>query len=102
VNFASFYFGRVAVLPFSLLWIPVSRGSPLLRLVGIPFERAVRYHIWLSICMIVLVSLHSIGYILLYASTGRAHLVCIIYILQAYLSYPYKSRTTFAKRFTNH
>jgi hypothetical protein len=75
VNFASFYFGRVAVLPFSLLWIPVSRGSPLLRLARVPFERAVRYHIWLSVCMIVLVSLHSIGYILLYACTGRAHLV---------------------------
>jgi hypothetical protein len=65
------------VLPFSLLWIPVSRGSPLLRLAGIPFERAVRYHIWLSVCMIVLVSLHSVGYILLYVSTGRAHLVYI-------------------------
>ena len=75
MNNVSFYFGRVAVVPFSLLWIPVSRGSPLLRLVGVPFERAVRYHIWLAVSMLVLVSLHSLGYVILYANTNRTHLV---------------------------
>lgn len=40
--------GRVAVLPISLLLIPVSRSSPILRAIDIPFEQAVKYHIWLG------------------------------------------------------
>ena len=77
VNSAAFYFGTAAIVPFSLLWIPVSRGSVLLRIVGIPFERAVRYHIWLANLMILLVTLHSIGYIVFYYYNGQAELVDI-------------------------
>ena len=77
VNSAAFYFGTAAIVPFSLLWIPVSRGSVLLRIVRIPFERAVRYHIWLANLMILLVTLHSIGYIVFYYYNGQAELVDI-------------------------
>ncbi|KAH7285666.1 hypothetical protein KP509_33G040000 [Ceratopteris richardii] len=71
VQSASYYFGTISIIPFSLLWIPVSRGSPLLRLIGLPFEHAVRYHIWLAVFMMVFVSLHSIGYIVLYMNTDQ-------------------------------
>jgi hypothetical protein len=70
-------FGEAALLPFALLWVPVSRGSPLLRAARIPFERAVRYHIWLAVTMILLLSVHSLGYIIMYAVTGQSHKVLI-------------------------
>ena len=69
LDYASYYLGLAAVVPFSLLWIPVSRGSVLLRIAGIPFERAVRYHIWLANLMVLLLTLHSIGYIVYYYYT---------------------------------
>ena len=76
----SFNFGRMAMLPFALLWIPVSRGSPLLRLLGIPFEQAVRYHIWLATSTMVMLTIHSVGYIVAYSYTDRKHLVsCLTY-----------------------
>ena len=75
----SFNFGRVAMLPFALLWIPVSRGSPLLRLARIPFEQAVRYHIWLAVSMMVMLTIHSVGYIITYSYTDRKHLVLLAF-----------------------
>ena len=67
----------MAMLPFALLWIPVSRGSSLLRLVGIPFEQAVRYHIWLAGSTMLMLTIHSVGYIVAYSYTDRDHLVCL-------------------------
>ena len=87
VNSAAFYFGTAAIVPFSLLWIPVSRGSVLLRIVGIPFERAVRYHIWLANLMVLLLTLHSIGYIVYYSYTGQPEQVMSYYVsTNAYMS----------------
>mgnify|MGYP000444519281 CR=1 FL=1 len=83
LHYAARYSGTAAVLPFSLLWIPVSRGSPLLRLVGVPFERAVRYHMWLAILMMGLLTFHSIGYILYYVKTNQADKV-VDYIMLSF------------------
>ncbi|KAI5076064.1 hypothetical protein GOP47_0008129 [Adiantum capillus-veneris] len=74
VNHAAYYFGTVAIVPFSLLWIPVSRGSPFLRLIGLPFEHAVKYHSWLAVLMMFFVTLRSIGYIVFYMHTGQTAL----------------------------
>lgn len=66
LNGASYYMGRAAMVSFSLLWIPVSRGSPFLRLINLPFENAIKYHIWLSVLTLSMLTLHSIGYIMYY------------------------------------
>ena len=68
---ASYYMGRSSMIPFSLLWIPVSRGSPFLRLMNVPFEQAVKYHRWLSILTLFMLTLHSTGYIIYYVATHR-------------------------------
>ena len=73
LHYAARYAGTVAILPFSLLWIPVSRGSPFLRLVGVSFERAVRYHMWLATLMMVFLTFHGLGYILYYVKTNQAN-----------------------------
>ncbi|MCO5609894.1 hypothetical protein L7F22_064128 [Adiantum nelumboides] len=73
-NYAVYYAGTAAIIPFALLWIPVSRGSPFLRLIGLPFEHAVKYHSWLSVLMMVLASVHSLGYIIFYSGTKQGYL----------------------------
>eukprot|EP00250_Pteridium_aquilinum_P019524 c24466_g1_i1 orf=499-2991(-) len=70
---ASYCMGRAAMIPFSLLWIPVSRGSPFLRLIKMPFEHAVKYHIWLSTLTLFMLTLHAVGYITYYVATHTAH-----------------------------
>ncbi|KAL2649831.1 hypothetical protein R1flu_017959 [Riccia fluitans] len=50
---------RAALIPFSLLWIPVTRGSPLLRVIRLPWEHAVRYHIWLAQITLTLFAAHA-------------------------------------------
>lgn len=69
---ASYCMGRAAMIPFCLLWIPVSRGSPFLRLIRMPFEHAVKYHIWLSMLTLFMLTLHGIGYVIYYAAAHRA------------------------------
>lgn len=53
------YLGIASLIPFALLWIPVSRGSPLLRVIGVPFEHAVKHHIWLGSLTIWLSAAHT-------------------------------------------
>ncbi|MCO5592454.1 hypothetical protein L7F22_046456 [Adiantum nelumboides] len=71
-GYAAYYMGRSAMIPFSLLWIPVSRGSPFLRLIKMPFEHAVKYHIWLSSLSLFMLVLHGILYIVYYVGTNNA------------------------------
>ncbi|BBN10086.1 ferric-chelate reductase [Marchantia polymorpha subsp. ruderalis] len=54
------YLGKAALIPFALLWIPVSRGSPFLRVTGVPFERAVKYHTWLGLMCVWILIAHGI------------------------------------------
>ncbi|KAG6557586.1 hypothetical protein Mapa_000862 [Marchantia paleacea] len=65
VEYVGIYLGKAAEIPMTLLWIPVSRASPLLRVTRIPFERAVKYHMWLgSACIWILIAhgLVFVGY----------------------------------------
>ncbi|KAH7404965.1 hypothetical protein KP509_15G051300 [Ceratopteris richardii] len=70
---AAEHLGRAAIIPFALLWIPVSRGSPILRLLNIPFEHAVKYHIWLATFTLVLLTGHSVSYIIYYCRLDTAY-----------------------------
>lgn len=51
--------GHAALLPMALLLVPVTRGSVLLRLVNVPFHKAVKYHKWLGHATLLLVMVHS-------------------------------------------
>eukprot|EP00850_Spirogloea_muscicola_P023419 SM000355S13186 [mRNA] locus=s355:81814:87185:+ [translate_table: standard] len=68
---ASVNIGWVGFLPLIVIFIPVTRGSALLRLCGIPYEQAVKYHRWLSVGHFVLELLHAIGYFSLWIDQKR-------------------------------
>ncbi|KAL8138018.1 hypothetical protein V2J09_004019 [Rumex salicifolius] len=40
--------GALGIICLALLFVPIARGSVLLRLINIPFENATRYHVWLG------------------------------------------------------
>ncbi|CAA6660249.1 unnamed protein product [Spirodela intermedia] len=54
----------------SFLFLPVARGSILLRLIDIPFEHATRYHVWLGNLTMMLFTLHGVGFIASWALQG--------------------------------
>ncbi|KAL2621508.1 hypothetical protein R1flu_001713 [Riccia fluitans] len=64
--------GRGWYLLMALLFFPISRGSPILRLVNVPFEHAVRYHRWLGHFSLWILLTHSITFSLhIYYTGGR-------------------------------
>ncbi|KAJ9550717.1 hypothetical protein OSB04_014762 [Centaurea solstitialis] len=55
-------FGSVGLICIAFLFLPVTRGSILLRLTSIPFEHATRYHVWLGHLTMTLFTLHGSCY----------------------------------------
>ncbi|EEF46631.1 ferric-chelate reductase, putative [Ricinus communis] len=64
-------FGLVGAFCLSFMFIPVSRGSVLLRLLNIPFEHAIRYHIWLGHLCMCLFTLHGSFYFIGWIMSGE-------------------------------
>ncbi|KAF7130024.1 hypothetical protein RHSIM_Rhsim10G0099300 [Rhododendron simsii] len=64
-------FGMIGLLCLAFLFLPVARGSVLLRLVDIPFEHATRYHVWLGHLTMLLFTLHGLFYVIAWALQGR-------------------------------
>ncbi|KAL5856331.1 hypothetical protein ACOSQ3_003789 [Xanthoceras sorbifolium] len=64
-------FGMLGLLCMAFLFLPVARGSVLLRLIDIPFDYAVRYHVWLGNLTILLFTLHGLFYVIGWAIQGR-------------------------------
>lgn len=62
--------GRAWYLPMALLFFPISRASPILRLLNMPFEHAVRYHRWLGHLSLWVLLTHSITFSLHIYYTG--------------------------------
>ncbi|KAL2613804.1 hypothetical protein R1flu_025496 [Riccia fluitans] len=62
------YFGKAALIPFALLWIPVSRASPFFRVTGVSFERVVKYHTWLGLICIWILIAHGIIFVAYFSS----------------------------------
>ena len=58
--------GLVAMIPISLLGVPLARSSALWRLVGLSYEEAVNFHRWLGILAVLLTSFHTLGYIIVW------------------------------------
>nr|XP_043628370.1 ferric reduction oxidase 7, chloroplastic-like isoform X2 [Erigeron canadensis] len=55
-------FGSIGLICLMFMFLPVARGSILLRVVNIPFEHATRYHIWLGHLTMTLFTLHGLCY----------------------------------------
>lgn len=65
------HLGFIGIICLNLLFLPVSRGSVLLRAIDIPFEHAVKYHMWLGHFMMTLFTLHGLSYIIAWYSEDR-------------------------------
>ncbi|KAK7843345.1 ferric reduction oxidase 7, chloroplastic [Quercus suber] len=63
-------FGTTGLYCLAFLFLPVARGSVLLRLIDIPFEHATRYHVWLGHLTMLLFTLHGLFYIIAWTIEG--------------------------------
>ncbi|GFP80424.1 ferric reduction oxidase 6 [Phtheirospermum japonicum] len=63
--------GLIGIFCLAFLFLPVSRGSIILRLIDIPFEHATRYHVWLGHLTMLLFTLHGLFYVIGWTIEGR-------------------------------
>ncbi|XP_030939081.1 ferric reduction oxidase 7, chloroplastic-like isoform X2 [Quercus lobata] len=63
--------GSIGLDCFAFLFLPVARGSVLLRLINIPFEQAIRYHVWLGHLTMLLFTLHGLLYLISWTIEGN-------------------------------
>lgn len=63
--------GSIGLDCFAFLFLPVARGSVLLRLINIPFEQAIRYHVWLGHLTMLLFTLHGLLYVISWTIEGN-------------------------------
>ena len=56
-------FGYAAIYCFAFVLLPIVRRSPLSRLLGTSFERAVKFHRWMGVLCFVFVTVHGAGMI---------------------------------------
>lgn len=70
------HLGFFGLICLNFLFLPVSRGSVLLRALDIPFEHAVKYHIWLGYFMMTCFTLHGHFYIIAWYSEDSLSKVC--------------------------
>lgn len=64
-------FGSIGLFCLGFLFLPVARGSILLRLIDIPFEHAAKYHVWLGHLTMMLFTVHGIFYVIAWALQGK-------------------------------
>ncbi|KAG9130336.1 hypothetical protein Leryth_004267 [Lithospermum erythrorhizon] len=64
-------FGFLGAMCLAFLFLPIARGSILLRLIDIPFEHATRYHVWLGHLTMLLFTLHGLSYVVAWAMQGQ-------------------------------
>lgn len=63
--------GMIGLFCMVFLFLPVARGSVLLRLIDIPFEHATRYHVWLGHLTMLLFTLHGLFYVIGWGMRGN-------------------------------
>ncbi|EYU34160.1 hypothetical protein MIMGU_mgv1a023886mg [Erythranthe guttata] len=68
---ASHRLALVANIALAFLFFPVTRGSSVLPLFGLTSEGSVKYHIWLGHIVMTLFTVHSLGYIVYWASVNQ-------------------------------
>ncbi|KAL0400713.1 UNVERIFIED_CONTAM: Ferric reduction oxidase 2 [Sesamum latifolium] len=63
--------GLVGNVCLSFLFFPVTRGSPILRLVGLTSESTIKYHIWLGHTLLTVFTAHGLCYSIFWANTHQ-------------------------------
>ena len=81
-SFASALLGCVLYFTIAVLFIPVARGSPILRMLDVPFEQAVKYHRWFGYLTVLVVFLHGATYAVYAAKIDHFKLVRVQAILE--------------------
>lgn len=110
--------GSVVAFTIAVLFIPVARGSPILRLMDVPFEQAIKYHRWFGYLTVVLVfvhgatlavalgGVHKIRLLLQWPYAGVSNLAgvisCVAGIIMGFTSVPYVRSRYFNTFFTMH
>ncbi|KAK0589546.1 hypothetical protein LWI29_015680 [Acer saccharum] len=69
-NIGGVSLGYIGIFCLAFLFLPIARGSILLRLMDIPFGHAARYHIWLAHLTVSLFLLHGICFMVEWAIEG--------------------------------
>ncbi|CAN6463163.1 unnamed protein product [Victoria cruziana] len=70
LDLVGLHFGSIGLFCTAFLFLPISRGSSLLRLIDIPFEHATRYHVWLGHVTMILFTLHGLCYVISWSMQG--------------------------------
>lgn len=65
--------GRVSVVLIVLLFLPVTRNSPILRILGLPFDQAVKYHKWAGYLLLAVLVGHGGAFVAVYAQKRTWH-----------------------------
>ncbi|KAJ0095583.1 hypothetical protein Patl1_16749 [Pistacia atlantica] len=60
----------IGIILLAFLFIPIARGSILLRLIDIPFGHAARYHVWLGHLTMLFFTLHGLCYVIEWSLQG--------------------------------
>lgn len=64
---AALMLGLVGNICLAFLFFPVTRGSSVLRLIGLTSESSIKYHIWLGHIVMTLFTAHGLCYIIFWA-----------------------------------
>jgi len=68
--------GQVAVAVLSALMFPVARSSPILQILGISWDKSIKFHRWAGITFMFFLFLHMVSsYIFLYTKSGWSGIV---------------------------
>ncbi|KAJ0038800.1 hypothetical protein Pint_23555 [Pistacia integerrima] len=65
-----FSLAQIGIILLAFLFIPIARGSILLRLIDIPFGHAARYHVWLGHLTMLFFTLHGLCYVIEWSLQG--------------------------------
>ncbi|XP_015878393.3 ferric reduction oxidase 2-like [Ziziphus jujuba] len=63
--------GLVGNICLAFLFFPVTRGSSILRLIGLTSESSIKYHIWLGHIVMTIFTAHGLCYIIFWTQTNQ-------------------------------
>lgn len=83
LQMSAYCFGLITLSCLAFLFLPITRGSILLRLIGIPFEHTTRYHVWLGNLVMFLSTMHGLCYMIVWTIRGivasEVSYFCLVY-----------------------
>lgn len=63
--------GLVGNICLAFLFFPVTRGSSVLRLIGLSSEASIKYHIWVGHIAMTIFTAHGLCYLVFWAKTEQ-------------------------------